>query len=232
MKNIIFGGLFLVLTGGIILVSCKKNINDESPEQFDFAMFENRSSLFDFFNVNKINFSDNRNYTIEDFESVLESLNEEYNTNLFVTQFDLYLIDNPDATIDEMLEHGYLTNQQYLMINSFFEDLDFYTFDEALERLRVQALRSDFSAELKEQYVFFVNTLMIMEDYYSTRGIDIFNVSDNKASTASQTAGCAVAIASNAVATVSLNSCFVPGPWCWVAVAGKALSLAGMYFSC
>ncbi len=105
--------------------------------------------------------------------------------------------------------------------------------------MRNDILNRDLSSTEFEKYNNLVNTIMIVNDYYFRKGIDIFAISNANIDTSITTrgrgkmsTGCAVALLANSVSTLGLTSCFVPGPQCAIAAIGKGLSLAGLYYGC
>ncbi|WP_166336721.1 hypothetical protein [Sphingobacterium chungjuense] len=127
----------------------------------------------------------------------------------------------------------------YSFISEFKKDVDLYDFDVAIRNIEKRILTSSLSDEDFNGYTLLIKTILIAGDYHS-------NPTDGKSSIKSrsyggtaarlalskESAACAVSVAANAVSTYGLTSCFVPGPNCWAAAAGKALSLSGIYLSC
>lgn len=243
MKNLIKGALFLALVG-TVMVGCEKedlNIskkenkncaNDSQRENsFDYDVFNQRGKLFSI--LEKIDLSPVYHQNIETInyeplENALDSINDSLGTNLSVTSFDMYQVENQDKNLSDYLNEGFLSQQEHDILAVFLTDIEIYSFEQSIENLENHINSLNLNSDDFDKYNDFVNVLMIIDDYYVEQGINIFS----SVGRPEISAGCATAIASNAVATLSLNSCFVPGPWCAVAVAGKALSLAGIYFSC
>ncbi len=232
MKNLINAVLFLAVVG-IVFTSCENDAGDAISNEFDYSLYNNKESLFSTLEKTNLNKYSSKSSGSSEFENAIEIINEEYGTNVYVTDFDQFLIDNPAASIDDILQENYISQEDYNVITSFFNDLITYDFDESIENLESRILTMNLNPNAFEKYNFLVNNLMVINDYYSNQGIDIFyQTTSNKALAAKMGGGCAVAIASNAVSTIGLATCGVPGPWCALAIVAKGLSLAGTYFSC
>src|SRR5690625_251506 len=222
----------MVLIFSIALFSCSKEeiilnsdlsatdnvANRFSENEFDFSIYKSKESLFKI--LETLDF-DQINLT-----EAIEEINSVYGTNIYETDFDEFLKGNPYSSIDDYYKMGFIDHEEFNIINRFFEDLDIFHFDQSLERLQERILKQNYSQEEFEKYNFLVNSLLIINDYYNK------GQNGDGAILARMGAGCAVAIASNGIATLGLSSCAVPGPWCGVAIVGKALSMAGVYLSC
>ena len=217
----------------LVVSSWKTDDENLTTNKFDYSVYNAKNGLFN--TLNKINLkkTNSRVSGLAAYEDAIETINEEYGTNAYVTEFDQYLMANPNATIDDCIQNGYINQQDYNVVNSFFDDLDTYNFDQSIQRLQTRILNQNYSPSEFEKYNFFVNALMVINDYYLSQGVDVFaQAGANKNIASRMSAGCAVSIASNAISTYGLTSCFVPGPNCWVAIVGKGLSLAGIFLSC
>lgn len=217
----------------LVVSSCKTDDENLTNNQFDYSVYNSKTELFK--TLDKINLKKTNSKVtgLAAYEDAIETINEDYGTNASVTEFDQYLINNPNATIDDCIQNGYISQQDYNVVNGFFEDLDTYNFNQSIQRLQTRILNQNYSPSEFEKYNFFVNALMVTNDYYLSQGVDIFaQAGANKNIASKMSAGCAVSIASNAISTYGLTSCFVPGPNCWVAIVGKGLSLAGIFLSC
>ena len=217
----------------LVVSSCKTDDENLTNNQFDYSVYNSKTELFK--TLDKINLKKTNSKVtgLGAYEDAIETINEDYGTNASVTEFDQYLINNPNATIDDCIQNGYISQQDYNVVNGFFEDLDTYNFNQSIQRLQTRILNQNYSPSEFEKYNFFVNALMVTNDYYLSQGVDIFaQAGANKNIASKMSAGCAVSIASNAISTYGLTSCFVPGPNCWIAIVGKGLSLAGIFLSC
>lgn len=216
----------------IVLSSCNKeemisssdfsavdNIaNRISKNEFDFSVYENKESLFKI--LKSMDFDQIK------LNEAIKEINSAYGTNIYETDFDQYLKDHPYSNIEDYYKMGFINHEEFEMINSFFNDLDIFDFDQSLKRLQEKILNLNYSSEEFEKYNLLVNNLLIVNEYYGK------DKNDDGMVQARMSAGCAAAIASNGIATVTLSSCAVPGPWCGLAIVGKALSMAGVYLSC
>lgn len=111
-------------------------------------------------------------------------------------------------------------------------------FNNAISNLESSILELNLNDRQFQEYNLFINTLYIMNDYfvnYESLGTKTTVLAREKPSWFAD-AGCAVAVAANAVATYGLVACAIPNPTspagCTVAVVGKALSFAGIIFGC
>ncbi|WP_143093370.1 hypothetical protein [Halpernia frigidisoli] len=213
--------------------SCRTS-NDTLPNQkFNYDAYNAKNALFT--TLNKVNLKKNvaKTTNLNEYENALATINDEFGTNVSKTEFDEYIINNPTSTIDDFVQSGYISQDEYNIVDSFFTDLETYNFDEAKTRLETRILDKNYSNSEFQKYNFLVNQLMITNDYYVSHGVDIFaKAGTNKNISKRISASCAVSIAANAISTYGLMSCFVPGPNCWVALAGKGLSLASIFLSC
>ncbi len=217
-----------------VFISCSKEESSISMQEetidlaFNYELYEDKTSLFETLKRIDFNNEDNRNNNISDFEEAISIINNNYGTDLYPTQLDLFQMENQNAGLEYISQIGYLDAQEYNIINSFFVDLIDYDFNQSITRLENRILALNLEQEEFDKYNFLVNTLMITNDYYLSQGVDIFTEIGNSRISGS----CAVAIAANAVSTYGLTSCIVPGPNCWAAILGKGLSLLGMFLSC
>jgi len=225
--------LTMTLFLALLTISCSKEeatiIQQEGALNlnFDYKVYENKEILYQTLKKIELNNNGNRNNTVDDFEEALNIINTDYGTDLTTTQLDLYQINNPSIGLETLSQNGYIDSQEYIIINSFFIDLNDYNFNESIQRLEDRVIAMNLDYEEFDKYNFLVNTLLITNDYYLSQGIDIFSEIGLRVS-----GSCAVAIAANAVSTYGLTSCIVPGPNCWAAIIGKGLSLLGMFLSC
>jgi hypothetical protein len=235
MRNLL--KINVVLFCFIFITSCENEEitkqNEELNLEFEYSLYNSKESLFSTLEKTNLKKYNLKSTGLSEFENAIEIINEEYGTGIYVSDFDQFLIDNPSATIDDMLQGDYITQGQYNIISGFFDDLDKYNFDESIDRLEERVLAMNLTSNEFEKYNYFVNGLMVTNDYYLNQGVNIFSRGNSYEASAARTdASCAVAIASNAISTLGLTSCAVPGPWCAVAVVGKGLSLAGIFLSC
>jgi len=149
-----------------------------------------------------------------------------------VTDFDLHLIENKNGNLDYYFQQGFITKTDYTLLKHFFADLEVLNFEESIQRLESEILELNLDTQDFKKYNDFLNTLMIVDDFYKQKGIHLFENVANRSMNKEMSPGCAVAIAANGVSTLGLTSCIVPGPNCALAVVGKGLSLLGMYYSC
>ncbi|HAD96121.1 MAG TPA: hypothetical protein DCG19_01885 [Cryomorphaceae bacterium] len=222
--------ILTLLTIGFLSFSCSKKDKATTEEEnnylksesFSTEVYDNRDALYATLNdMNLGETGDNH----ADLVHAVSVINEDLGTNIEVYSFDDYMMDNP-VSLDEYLSEGIISDMDHDIILGFQQNLEIHSFDEAIDLLIEDIESRQLSTEEFEKYTKMVNALMIAEDFYNNGGWQ------SGKTAASISAGCAVALASNAVATLSLSSCAVPGPWCAVAVVGKGLSLAGVALSC
>lgn len=238
MKKIILVCSILTL----FATSCRNENNTESQKEdaistaklvndpFDYTVFNNRSSLYTTMDEIEIIYQNPNLSKDEKFSEAIDELNTDYDASLNRNSFDQYLIDNSSSlTLEDLSNQENISETDYELLNNFFTYLQTDSFDDALDKLKEDIIDKKFSSEEFKKYNSFVNCLMIANDYYERKGIDIFHGSELAKK---PSPGCALAIAGNAISTLSLNSCFAPGPWCAVAIIGKGISLASLYYSC
>ena len=224
--------LFAVLT--ISLVTCRTE-NENQKNKFDYTMYENRTNLYNVLNkmnLKKANKVSGR-MAYDPYLNSIETLNNEFQTSLEFTNFDQYLIDNQNVDPSTYEQNGYMSQRDYDLVNTFFTDLNTYNFDTSINRLESNILALNLSQEEFAKYNLFVNSLLVINDYYQSQGYDIFDETTNTSVSRRRISpGCAWALAGNAISTVGLNTCLVPNPACGWAIAGKVVSLIGIYYSC
>ncbi len=224
--------LIMTIAGMFMMQSCKKeNKSISSVKSFNYDMYEMRESLFTI--LEQSNVENQKSVLTRDkkFENTLNNLSIHFDEVLVRNEFDDYQIQNPNATLYNYLENSFITPLNYELITMFLNQLNTNDFAESINILEQEILNKQLNEQQFNRYNFLVNTLMVTNDFYQNKGIDIFQTNNNLIR-AQISAGCAVAIASNAISTYGLTSCFVPGPNCWIAIAGKGLALAGIWLSC
>lgn len=234
--------LILILS---VFFSCRnETLNKSEQMRFDYSVFNARKSLYS--TLTKIdNIIKQKKATarleessISMYQESIDNLNNEYGISLTILPVDIYQIENPDATIDDFQSQGFITSTDEEIINNFYTYLDTNDLDQSLNLLRSDIQNRNLTYDEFQKYNDFVNAIMIVNDYYLANGIDIFAVeadflaSSTTARRRGLSMGCTIAILSNSVATAGLSSCFVPGPNCAIAVIGKGLALAGLYYGC
>ncbi len=246
--------LRLSLIVAVIMQSCSSIIpfeRDLSERKIDYTLYNSRENIFTVIGANKVNniktgslqLSLNANNSDKDylFKQDLISIEEKFNVNLELTEFDMYQIKNSgNLSLENYLKEGLINEIDYLFISEFQQDIGYYGLDDAIENIEKRILTSSLSEENINRYTLFLNTFLIANEYYLVKQIQktssIKKTSEGgtvaKMEVSKEGAACAVSIAANAVSTYGLTSCFIPGPNCWGAIAGKALSLAGIYLSC
>jgi len=220
----------------MLVISCnndRESVSHEETLKFDYSAYNNRQSLFPIISsglkTNKL--GDNSQY--EEFLSSVDKINTQYGTNVEVTDFDKYLIETQDTDLENFLAKGFISKTDYSILDTFFNNLEKNDFETSVRNLEADILSRNFTKEEFKKYNDFVNGLLIINDYYKERGVDIFKVSKNEAGKGRPfTTGCALSLAGNAVSTLGLTSCIVPGPNCAVAAIGKVISLVSIYYSC
>ena len=229
MTKKLFYSVLVVFTI-LMFNSCNKSAKDLASNAFDYCIYNCKESLF--YTLEKINFNNSELKSgLSKFEATVRIINTEYGTDVYISEFDQFLANNPNASIGHMLNEGFITQMEYDVVTLFFSFLESYNFEESIENLKSSILAMNLESFDFKKYNDFVNSLLIINDYYLEHDVDIFSQNTMKSATVIR-AGCAVAVASNSVATISLASCSVPGPWYALAVVGKGLALAGLYFSC
>lgn len=237
--------LLFILTLSIFYSCANESSSTLEEAKFDNSVYNERELLYSAMDKidSKIKEQDVITRSSENsmvlFEECIDYLNEDFGTDLTILQIDIFQIENPGATINDFKLQGFITDTDEEIIETFFTYLDNNNLESSLNLLRNYIINRDISSTEFEKYNNFVNTIMIVNDYYFTKGIDVFAISTENIDTSittrgrrSMSMGCAVAILANSTATIGLTSCFVPGPLCAVAAIGKGLSLAGIYFGC
>lgn len=244
MKNQILS-IISAITILFVVISCstepdnKQQLNNE----FDYSIYENNKLQLHSL-VNRINDKTYRSESISKLEQAtitINEINEEFNSNLELNNLDLDVINsnNINENWEEFyLNNGYIEQQQIDLINQFKMDVVQTDFNNAISNLESSILELNLNDRQFQEYNLFINTLYIMNDYfvnYESLGTKTTVLAREKPSWFAD-AGCAVAVAANAVATYGLVACAIPNPTspagCTVAVVGKALSFAGIIFGC
>lgn len=104
----------------LVVSSCKTDDENLTTNKFDYSVYNAKNGLFN--TLNKINLkkANAKVSGLAAYEDAIETINEEYGTNAYVTEFDQYLMDNPNATIDDCIQNGYINQQDYNVVNGFF----------------------------------------------------------------------------------------------------------------
>lgn len=210
------------------IISCNDD-DSLSQREFDYSVFNNREILYS--ELGKLSLNKNSSNE-DDFQNSVDAINEALSTNIEITDFDLFQKEHIYADLDTYLYEGYISSKDYDIINDFISDLNLNSFEVSIRNLENKILNMNLNDSEFKKYNDFINSLLITDDYYKQKGINIFTNNNSGVSNKGGGAGCAVAIAANAVSTLGLGSCVVPGPNCALAVVGKGLSLLGIYYSC
>jgi len=244
MKNQILS-IISAITILFVVISCstepdnKQQLNNE----FDYSIYENNKLQLHSL-VNRINNKTYRYESISKLEQAtitINEINKEFNSNLELNNLDLDVINsnNINENWEEFyLNNGYIEQQQIDLINQFKIDVVQTDFNNAISNLESSILELNLNDRQFQEYNLFINTLYIMNDYfvnYESLGTKTTVLAREKPSWFAD-AGCAVAVAANAVSTYGLVACAIPNPTspagCTVAVVGKVLSFAGIIFGC
>ncbi|HIY74823.1 MAG TPA: hypothetical protein H9825_01055 [Candidatus Sphingobacterium stercorigallinarum] len=232
----------------VVFQSCSADNTAEQVSEtstIDYSTYNAKDEIFEVVNFNRSRIlgsstkKTGKNASKDEaFRTTLENINKKFGANLEVSELDKYQIENSgNLSLDNYLEEGLINKLDYSLMKSFEEDVYLYDFEQAIKNLEHKVLTSSLSEENFNRYSLLLNTLLLANDFLSENNRENLRAqasSEKKSQMAvdKETAACAVSIAANAVSTYGLASCFVPGPQCWASVAGKALSLAGIYLSC
>lgn len=258
MKNVFLMSLLLLL-------SCNRSNdefiieNDENQlllsdnKKFDYSIFESRNGIYSVLNnldkekskntINSLSLINNAD-EVDIFKDKISHINSVYGTNLEYSEVDNFMLNNNNISLEELVSKGFISKEDKKFIDKFYYNISITNdFNQAIKLLEEEILEKEKLSSIEfEKYNFLINMLMVVNDYYSEKGIIAFEGSGYKTKSfvngeqivvlSKQSVGCALAIVGNSVATFGLSSCFVPGPNCAIAAIGKAIALASILTSC
>lgn len=236
MKKVVFA----ILSLGLAFVACKKSLPpiinppkvNNTVLHFDYSIYDNRHiiySVLDDLSLNSIDTVQVDTVNYLPLQNNIEYINNSLQTSLSINNFDRFQVENQEKDLDDYFNDGYLSHNEYNVLYEFLSKKVSLTFDDALDSTKSYILSLDLSVNEFKKFNDLINILMIIDEYYSNQGVDIFLTTYAKPKIS---VGCALAIAGNATSTLGLNTCLFPGPNCALAVVAKAISLAGIYYSC
>lgn len=210
---------FLILT-----VSCTSNSSIDETNKFDYSTLNKFKTTG--FNLNIPIETKNIVDDAERFQSFVNIINNQYDTDLSVNDYDSNLIgikNSQNKSLSKSDEYVFSENDIYLM-DKLNNDIDKFGFKIALVNLEKNVIDLKVGDEEFAKYNLFANVISIIHN-------DNPDVFTQEGDLQARLTACQKAIIANALATVGLAACGT-GFFCGVAIAAKVLALDAVLDAC
>lgn len=208
----------------IFIVSCTQYEHDTAKSGFEYSIYtdiKDQSISFDLAFLT--DFKEKKRTEEVDYEALLLTVNEEYNTNVTLPEDLFETISMSEDDIQSIyLEHGFMDSKQIEVLDKLVIDIGNDGFDIALVKFEDNVLNLGVTQDQFDTYNVFANSIKTMNEVNP----EIF-VSNMQRTSKMDLFKCLAAIAGLGIAVFRLNTCLT-FTRCVVAYIGFLLAVYAM----